>query len=307
MGVLFGVAAAQTDSTGIRLLNERKFAEAETFFSSAIRKNKKDPEAWYYLSLVHLRQQKLDDAEDAIEQALDLDNRSAKYHVAYGQILGLKAREANVISQGFLAPKVKNAFLRAVELDPANIEARQALFNYYIIAPGIMGGSEEKAHEQASKIVALDPLRGNLLLASYFMRVKNDTLQSERYIDRAIAADPTAGAGYKQKGYLQMNRKKFDDAAKQMQKYIDCEPANPDAYDSYADVLKEEKKFDQAIEKYLKALTIEKTFSPSIFGLAECYELKGEKQKAKETYQWYVTIEPQGRRSAAAKKKINEL
>jgi tetratricopeptide (TPR) repeat protein len=298
---------AQIDSTGIELINQKKFSEAQSFFELAVRKNKKDAEGHYYLSLSLMLQQKFDDAEDEVNEAIDVNENIARYHLLRGQILGQKAMTANMFSQGLLAPKIKNAFLRASELDPSNIEARQALYNYYVLAPGIMGGSEEKAFEQAMAVVKLDAFRGYLMCANYYGRVKKDTVEAEKQIKKAIAADPERGSGYKQLGYLYMNWKRFDDARVQMQKYIETEPKNPDSYDSYADVLKAEEKYDQAIEKYHYALSIDKKFGASIFSLAECYELKGQKQKAKETFQWFLSVESQGRRANAAQKKIKEL
>jgi tetratricopeptide (TPR) repeat protein len=302
---VYGVA--QVDSTGIELINQKKYSEAQSFFESAVRKNKKDAEGHYYLSLSLMLQQKFDDAEDEVNEAIDVNDNIARYHLLRGQILGQKAMTANMFSQGLLAPKIKNAFLRASELDPSNIEARQALYNYYVLAPGIMGGSEEKAFEQAMAVVKLDAFRGYLMCANYYGRVKKDTVEAEKQIKKAIAADPERGSGYKQLGYLYMNWKRFDDARVQMQKYIETEPKNPDSYDSYADVLKAEEKYDQAIEKYHYALSIDKKFGASIFSLAECYELKGQKQKAKETFQWFLSVESQGRRANAAQKKIKEL
>lgn len=301
-----GFIVAQVDSTGIKLIEQRKYSEAQTFFESAITKNNKDADAYYFLARSLMFQNKLDDAHDAIDEAIDLNENVARYHLTRGSILGQKAMSANVISQGFLAPKIKNAFLKASVLDPANVEARISLYNYYIMAPGIMGGSDEKALDQANTVVTLNAYRGHLLLANYYNR-KKDTLRAETEIKKAIKAEPNKVAGYKQLGYFYLNRKRFSDAYAQMKKYIELEPKNPDAYDSYADVLKEEKKYDQAIEKYQEALAIDKTFAPSIFAVAECYELKGQKQKAKETYQWFLTVEPQGRRADAAQKKINEL
>jgi tetratricopeptide (TPR) repeat protein len=301
------LVSAQVDSTGIRLIADKKYAEAAAFYSSAVEKDKKDAEAFYYLAVSLQRQQKLDEAEDAVDEAIDLNERVAKYHLTRGQILGMQAMTANVLSQGLLAPKIKNAFLKASELDPTNVEARQALYNYYVMAPGIMGGSEEKAFDQAKAVVKLDPFAGHMMMANYYGRVKKDTAEAEQQLRKAIAAEPGRGLGYKQLGYLFMNRKQFAKAYDQMQRYIDAEPKNPDSYDSFADVLKAEQKYDQAIEKYHYALSVDKTYSPSIYSLGECYELKGQKQKAKETFQWFLSVDPHSRRAEAAQKKIKEL
>jgi len=304
----FGMYAfSQVDSTGIKLLSGRQFTEAQSFFESAIKKNSKDADAHYYLALSFMGQRNLDDAEDEIDEAIDLNEHVSKYHIARGNILGLQTMNANPVSQAFLAPKVKNAYLRGSELDPNNIEARQALYNYYVMAPGIMGGSEEKAFEQANAIVKLNPFRGYMMLANFHMRVNKDTIEAEKQIKKAISAEPERGDGYKQLGYHYLNRKRFQDAYIQMQKFIDAEPKNPDSYDSYGDVFKAEKKYDQAIEKYHRALSVDKTFSASIYSLAECYELKGQRQKAKETFQWFIAVDPHNRRADTAQKKIKEL
>ncbi|MEW5799815.1 MAG: tetratricopeptide repeat protein [Bacteroidota bacterium] len=299
-------ALSQIDSTGIKLIEQRKYKEAQSFFESAVEKNKRDPEARYYLAVSLSRQGNFDDAEDEIDEAIELNENVSKYHHARGEILGQQAMNANVFSQALLAPKIKNAFLRASELDPSNIAARIALFNYYIMAPGIMGGSEEKALAEVDAVTKLDPFRGHLLHANYFSR-KKDSVNAESEIKKAIEAAPERGGGYKQLGYFYMNQKRYKEAYGQMKKYIDLEPKNPDAYDSYADVLRSHGKFDLAIEKYLLALSIDKNFSASIFSLADCYEKKSMNQKAKETYQWFLSVEPDGRRAETAKKKINEL
>ena len=304
---LAAIATAQVDSAGIRLINERKFGEARSFFEKAVEKNGKNAEARYYLGMSLMLLQQFDEAQDEAEEAIDLDENVSKYHILRGQILGQKAMTANVLSQGIMAPKIKNAFLRASELDPSNVEARQALYNYYVMAPGIMGGSNEKALDQANAVVKLDPFRGYMLLANFANRIKKDTVEAELQIKKAIQAEPERGGGYKSLGYLYMRQGKFSEAYAQMQKYIEVEPKNPDSHDSYGDVLKEEKKYERAIEKYLYALSVDKNFGASIYSLAECYEFKGSKQKAKETFQWFLTVEPQGRRAEAAQKKIKEL
>lgn len=299
-------AQAQVDSTGIKLIEQRKFAEAKSFFEAAIKANKKDAEAHYQLARVLLYQRNSDDAEDAIDEALELNEKDARYHFLRGQILGDKAQNANIFKQGILAPKVKNAFFRAVELDPTLIEARIGLFNYYIMAPGIMGGSDEEALKQADEVVKLNSYRGHLLLANYHQR-KKDFTQAENEYTKAIEAEPKKVGGYKSLGYFYINQKKFDEAIAQFKKYVELDPKNPDAHDSYGDALFAQEKYDEAMEKYNFALSLDKNFPSSIYQLGACYEKKGMKTKAKETFQWYLTVEPSGRYSESAKKKIKEL
>ena len=302
----FGQMQAQIDSTGIKLIEQRKYADAKTFFEAKVKANNKDAESHYQLSRVLLIQRNYDDAEDAIDAALDLNDKDARYHLVRGQVIGSIAQNANIFKQGILAPKVKNAFLRAVELDPTLIEARSGLFSYYSMAPGIMGGSEEEALKQADEIIKLNGFRGHLILGNYYQR-KEDGARAEAEFKKAIAAEPMNFGGHKRLGYLYVNQKMYNEAFVQFQIYIDLDPKNPDAQDSYGDALFAQEKFDEAIDKYNAALFLDKNFSPSIFQLGACYEKKGLKSKAVETYQWYLTVEPTGRNADAAKKKIKEL
>jgi tetratricopeptide (TPR) repeat protein len=304
--LLFFQAEAQVDSTGIKLIEQRKFDEARSFFEKAITANKNDADAHYQLARVLLYQHEFDDAEDEIDKALELNGHNARFHFLRGQILGAVASNANIFKQGILAPKIKHEFLRAVELDSSLIEAHIGLYNYYIMAPGIMGGSDEEALKQANVVVKLNAFRGHLLLANYYQRNK-DFAGAENEYKLAINSDPEKAGGYKALGYFYINQKRFDDAVAQFNKYVELEPKNPDAYDSYGDALFAHGKYDEAIEKYNTALWLDKTFSSSIYQLGACYEKKGLKSKAVETYQWYLSVEPTGRYAETARKKIKEL
>jgi tetratricopeptide (TPR) repeat protein len=299
-------AEAQVDSTGIKLIEQRKYAEAKSFFEAALKANSKDADAHYQLARVLLRQGNSDDAEDEIDEALELNDLNARYHFLRGQILGEKAQNANIFKQGILAPKVKNAFLRAVALDPSLIDARVGLYNYYIMAPGIMGGSDDEALKQANEVMKLNSTRGHILLANFYQR-KKDFTQAEAEYKKIIDDDPKKIDGYKALGYFYVNQKEFDQAVAQFNKYVDLDPKNPDAHDSYGDALFAQEKFDEAIEKYSFALSLDKNFASSIYQLAACYEKKGLKTKAIETYQWYLAVQPSGRNADSARKKIKEL
>ncbi|MFI5180736.1 MAG: tetratricopeptide repeat protein [Thermoanaerobaculia bacterium] len=92
-----------------------------------------------------------------------------------GRAYGRKAERAVVFSQFALARKCKSAFEKAVALDPKNVNARSDLISYYLQAPGIVGGSLEKAKEQAAAILQVDPERGRIALERIRQREKNPT------------------------------------------------------------------------------------------------------------------------------------
>jgi tetratricopeptide (TPR) repeat protein len=130
------VASAQTTSEGIKLFEAKQYKEALTCFESVVGKNKKDAEAWSYLAAIHVRRdfRDLDKAEDEIDEAIDINENVSRYHLIRGQVLGIKAQLSGMFKAAIVAPKVKSAFLRAVELDSKSVEARQGLFSYYLMA-----------------------------------------------------------------------------------------------------------------------------------------------------------------------------
>ena len=121
-----------------------------------------------------------------------------------GRALLEKLQKASGLDQALYASQVKGAFEKAVELDPANVEARVSLASYYMNAPFIAGGSYKKAKKEAEAIIALDPVRGHLLMAEIYSQEKEwpDAIAE---IERAAAIDPknarthfTAGRAYQQ-------------------------------------------------------------------------------------------------------------
>jgi tetratricopeptide (TPR) repeat protein len=99
-------------------------------------------------------------AVGAFERAVAAADGSAVAHFWLGRAYGEQAQRANVLRQASLARKTKGHFDRAVQIDPEYLDAREGLLQYYLLAPGMLGGSEEKARAQAEEIRRRDPYRG---------------------------------------------------------------------------------------------------------------------------------------------------
>jgi tetratricopeptide (TPR) repeat protein len=92
---------------------------------------------------------------------------------ALGRVYGQQAMSASVFKMAGLAGKTKDQFLKAVELDPLLFEARSGLSQFYLIAPGMVGGSVPKARELAEQAQARQPEHAKLLRASLAMNDKD--------------------------------------------------------------------------------------------------------------------------------------
>ncbi|MGE5315472.1 MAG: tetratricopeptide repeat protein [Acidobacteriota bacterium] len=299
-------ASGAVDSTGIRLYRSGSLKKAQSWFESAVKKNPRDAESYYYLAMSLLRQEKSDEAEDAIDEALEIDENVSKYHYARGAILGERAMKANVLKQGLLAPKIKNAFLRSVELDQNNIDGHIGLFNYYMQAPGFMGGSEEKGMEEAKIITELNPYRGHSTLAGYYAR-KKEMASAEAEYRKMAQSEPKNPEGWYRLGIFLFNQKKQDEAQAQFRKILEIDPKSAETNYFYGRALYTMDEWDKAMEKFQYVLFVEKNDPGAIWMLANCYEKKGMTARAKETYQWLLQVEPEGRRSDMAKEKVRTL
>jgi len=179
-------------------------------------------ESQFYLGRICFDEEDLDQAQDYFEEAIEIDENSSKYHLWLGNTIGSIAQESNFFKQGILAPQIKNAYERAVKLDPKNIDAQWGLVEYYTQAPGVMGGSWEKAEETARAIYKLDNVQGHNALATVYLRQEKFTLAEKEYI-KAAALDKNFIFTL---GYFYQNQKTFNKAFDVFKKELEKDPDN---------------------------------------------------------------------------------
>ena len=106
--------------------------------------------------------------------------QDASYHLWLARAYGRKAGDSSPLAAAGLARKAKNEFERAVQLDPANVEARSDLSQYYTEAPAIMGGGLDKARDQAAQVSKYDAAEAHSILAQVAAKEKRyDEAESE--------------------------------------------------------------------------------------------------------------------------------
>ncbi|MCE2958353.1 MAG: tetratricopeptide repeat protein [Flammeovirgaceae bacterium] len=118
----------------------RKYDEAEKLLKGIPEKSTEYGVAQYYLGRVSFDKKEYDDAAEYFEEATEADPKQADYFNWLGNTYGTIAQSANMFKQGILAPKMKKAWEKAIELDAKNLSARTSLIQYYLQAPGFMGG-----------------------------------------------------------------------------------------------------------------------------------------------------------------------
>lgn len=106
------------------------------------------------LALVLLAMEKEDPAvrSQALARAqacAEKQAQSAPCQYGYGVLLGVQAMSEGMVKAARSASAVKTALTAAHDADPAWYPARSALMEFYLVAPGFMGGSSSKALELA--------------------------------------------------------------------------------------------------------------------------------------------------------------
>jgi tetratricopeptide (TPR) repeat protein len=154
-------AAGQCAPATQRLIDGRKYDEARAILA----RTSNDDQAVHCLGRISATQNRHREALGFFERAAKLNDKSSLHHLWIGNSLGDLADSTGKLKLPFLARRVKSEFERAVELDPRNLDARQGLVQFYLQAPGVMGGSEDKAKEQAREIARYNPMRGHFEMA----------------------------------------------------------------------------------------------------------------------------------------------
>jgi Flp pilus assembly protein TadD len=100
-------------------------------------------------------------AADSFEKAVTLNPASSELFHWLGRAYGRRAETASIFTAPGYASKTREMFEKAVELDPKNEEAVNDLFDYYLEAPGFLGGGIGKAEALAKHITDLDAAEGH--------------------------------------------------------------------------------------------------------------------------------------------------
>lgn len=258
----------------IKLLEAEKYEEAKTILEEIINKDDQNAGAYYYLGRTFMALRDYEEASDNFEESIDLNDKVADYHFWLGQAYASDARESSFFTQAILAPKILDQFEKTVELDPDHIGGRIGMANFYMQAPGIMGGDIDKALEQGRKLVELDERRGRIIMANVY--IEKEQLDSAdvqmNLLEQKYGSDKSQASIYNTYGYLLLGQNRIDEAIEKFKKQIELIPDRANPYDSLGDAYWAAGRLEDAIAQYEKALKIDPNFEASKNNLEEVRE-----------------------------------
>jgi tetratricopeptide (TPR) repeat protein len=291
-------AATEALAPGIQLLEARHYDEARSFFELFATRHPQDAEAAYLLGKTCLFQRQYGRATEWLERATALAPRRADGYFWLARTYAQTAKQASFLRKPGLMRKAKAAWDQAVALDANSLEARADLVEYYLQAPGFMGGSVDKAREQAAEIQRRDAVAGALAYAT-IARNRQDRVGAEQKLEDAIRRAPADPRPRLALGALYQDEQKWDSAFDAFEAVIQAKPDDGDAlYQIGKTGALSGRRLERAEECLKRYLGYSPGFdSPPLanahFRLGTVYGRRGNKTAARSEYQSALKLDPE--------------
>ncbi len=149
----------------------------------------KDAAAYHLIGMCYYMQGDPKKAGDFFQKAVDLRPGDSDYRLWLGRAYGRRAETSSFLTAPGYASKARDNFEKAVQLNPRNMEAISDLFEYYLDAPGFLGGGLDKATRLASHMAEINPAEGHWAQSRLAEKRKEDRTAEEQ-LRRAVDLAP---------------------------------------------------------------------------------------------------------------------
>ncbi len=285
-GIFAALAYAQAPEA---LLAEGKADAAIAVLKQRVASSPNDSDSYHLLCRAYYSIQDWDHSISAGEKSVALAPDKSSYYLWLGRAYGEKADASSFFTAAGLAKKVRVSFERAVELDGSNVQARSDLAEFYMEAPGIMGGGQDKARAQADALMKTAPAKGHWVLGRLAEKNK-DSAAAEREYKAALDATHGAADGWLDLAIFYRRANRLSDLDNAIEKLNTAPLKNPEVLlDAGITLLRSEHNLPvaaQLLKRYLDGKTVEDgpAFRAHTF-LGTVYEKQGDKKAAAAEFQ----------------------
>ncbi len=154
-----------------------------------LNKDSSDPAVQFLIGRDYFMSGDFKKSTDYLQKAATSQPNNSEYLDWLGRAYGKRAETSNPFSAPGFAAKARQAFEASVQMDPNNRDALSDLFDYYLDAPGFLGGGYDKALAVADKIAAIDPPEGYFEKAKLAQKRK-EYRSAEEHFRAAVSAAP---------------------------------------------------------------------------------------------------------------------
>jgi tetratricopeptide (TPR) repeat protein len=305
--VLSGIAAAADSPSD--LLAAGRVDDAITTLSTKLNTAPNDAASYNLLCRAYFAVANWDRAIAACEKAVSLQPNSSEYHLWLGRTYGEKADASNFFSAAGLAKKVRNEFERAVQLDPNNVAARTDLAEFYLEAPGIVGGGQDKARAQAETVAKLNPSKAHWIQGRIAEKNK-DVATAEKEYRAAIEASHGGANAWLNLALFYRKAGRLDEMQNALKKAASAPMDQPEVLvDAASTLLRANRDLpfaSQLVRRYLSSTTVEQ--APPFkahYLLGNILEKQGDKEGAAKEYQSALTLAKDFGRAREALNRVN--
>jgi tetratricopeptide (TPR) repeat protein len=206
-------AIAGADESAPLLLASGHVDEAIAALDGQIRRAPNDAAAHNLLCRAYFSLGQWDRGISNCEKAVSLAPENSQFHLWLGRIYGEKADNSNFMTAAGLARRVRDEFEKAVHLNPKSVDARSDLAEFYLEAPGIVGGGRDKAQQQANSLLFLDPARAHWV-SGRIAEKRHDYSTAEKEYQNAIDASHGSASAWLNLGLFYRHRNQLDEMEK---------------------------------------------------------------------------------------------
>ena len=180
---------------------------------------------------------------------------------------------------------VRENLSKAVELLNKVTDGERHLILY---SKALFDGDAVKQKQELDSLLLLYPedKRVQGLAGSYYYTLQ-DYPNALKHLTKAVAIDKKYPSSYNMLGYVHMGMQNFSEAEAPFKKYIELIPNEANPYDSYAELLLIQGRYDESIKQYEKALEIDPEYVTALIGIGNNYVFKTDYNKARTYYQQY--------------------
>ncbi len=270
-----------------------------------------DPQALQQLGRDAITRGEPGKAVEYFEKAVALKPDNAEYHYQLGNAYAQAGMAGSMFQAMSGAKKMRSEFERALGLDPNFTLARFGLLEFHVSAPGIAGGSDSAALEQAAEIRKRDALDGHRAFARIHTAAKKPDLARKEYDDLMKEQPASARAHYFYGVYLMLTEKNYKTAGDEFESAVKLDPSYMPAYFQIGHVAAlAENNFargEETVKKYLayRPKDQEPSLSRAHYWLGAIYEKQGKKAEAKSSYEASLKINPNQKDADAAMKRVS--
>jgi tetratricopeptide (TPR) repeat protein len=303
-------ATAGADETAPGLLAAGRVDEAIATLHGQISASPNDAVAQNLLCRAYFSLGEWDRGISACEKAVSLAPQDSQYHLWLGRAYGEKADKSGVFAAARLAGKVRNEFEAAVNLNPNNVDARSDLAEFYLEAPGIVGGGSDKAVQQANSLAKLNPARAHWVTARLAEKRK-DFAAAEREYRAAIDASHGGASAWLNLGLYYQHRDQPNEMIEALRHVRSAPLDRPDALVDAADILihsqRNLKEAVDLLQTYLRSSSqVEQAPAFKVhYLLGTAAEKLGDKQNAAAEYRTALSLAREFQPAQQALQRVN--